>query len=226
MDEPVIGAGDMVDSSDTKGPRDDLPVARHWEAVYETRPATSVSWYQVKPGLSLAMIESAVPHHAAAIIDVGGGASTLVDALSGAGYTDISVLDISATALRTSRERLARPLPGIHWIESDVLAFQPPRRYDLWHDRALFHFMTGDSQRERYRSVLGEALAPGGKAIIATFAMDGPERCSGLRVRRYDAPRLLQALGRDFVLLEEHREEHLTPDGALQPFAYFLVQRG
>lgn len=197
----------------------------HWESVYRTRDADSVSWFQPKPEVSLRLMEAAGIERDAAIIDVGGGASSLVDHLVEAGFGDLTILDISASALRTSRTRLGRPGRPVEWIESDVLKFQPRRAYDLWHDRALFHFMTGDRQRRAYRSVLERCIEPGGQAIIATFALDGPERCSGLPVRRYDADRLLETLGGSFSLTAEEREHHLTPGGALQSFHYFLLRR-
>jgi SAM-dependent methyltransferase len=215
----------MVERRNSNDRKRSSPHVEHWEQVYARHPAESKSWFQVRPGVSLRLIEEAAPGKDAAIIDVGGGASTLVDHLADDGYEDLTVLDISATALRTSRARLGNPLPGVQWIECDVLRFEPERRYDLWHDRALFHFMTQERQRAAYRDVLHRALAPGGRAVIATFAMDGPERCSGLPVRRYDGERLLEALGEDFILRAEEPEEHLTPGGELQAFTYFLLER-
>jgi SAM-dependent methyltransferase len=215
----------MDEKSDFKDQRSEGLPDDHWERVYAQGSVEDTSWFQVRPDVSLALISRAAPDKNAAIIDVGGGASTLVDHLAGLGYQDLSVLDVSVTALRTSQARLNDPHLGIQWIEGDVLHFEPARQYDLWHDRALFHFMTGERQREIYRSVLHRALAPGGHAIIATFAMDGPERCSGLAVRRYDAERIIEALGDDLVLREERAESHLTPGGELQAFTYFLLQR-
>ncbi len=208
--------------NDRNGP---APRADHWEAVHARHAPESRSWFQVKPAVSLRLIELAATGKDAAIIDVGGGTSTLVDHLADDGYRDLTVLDVSASALRTSHARLGNPLPGVQWIECDILRFEPARRYDLWHDRALFHFMTDAGQRAAYRNVLLRALAPNGQAVIATFAMDGPERCSGLPVRRYDAERLLDVLGEAFVLRAEEREDHLTPAGALQAFHYFLLER-
>jgi 2-polyprenyl-3-methyl-5-hydroxy-6-metoxy-1,4-benzoquinol methylase len=212
-------------SGKSKGPKEGGPHIEHWEAVYARHPVESRSWFQVKPELSLRLIERAAPGKEAALIDVGGGASSLVDHLASAGYRDLTVLDVSASALRTSRQRLEAPRPEVDWIECDILEFVPSRRYDLWHDRALFHFMTSETQRTRYAAVLEQALAPGGQVIIATFAIDGPERCSGLPVRRYDAERLMDVLGEGFTLRAEEREEHLTPGGALQAFTYFLLRR-
>jgi SAM-dependent methyltransferase len=215
----------MVERRKSNDRNDSPPHAEHWEAVHARHTPESRSWFQVKPAVSLRLIERAAPGKDAAIIDVGGGASTLVDHLANDGYRDLTVLDVSATALRTAHTRLGKPMPGVQWIECDILQFEPARRYDLWHDRALFHFMTQANQRAAYRDVLQRALAPGGRVVIATFAMDGPERCSGLPVRRYDAERLLDTLGGDLILRAEEREDHLTPGGALQQFSYFLLER-
>ena len=208
-----------------KGQENPLLHIEHWEAVYNRRPAELSSWFQVRPEVSLGLIRSTLPDRDAAIIDVGGGASTLVDHLVRSRYQDITVLDISATALRTTQSRLGDPMKGVHWIECDILRFKPERRYDLWHDRALFHFMTGERQQAAYRAVLERSLAPNGKVVIATFAIDGPERCSGLPVRRYDGDRLIETLGEDFVLLAEELETHLTPGGEAQAFSYFVLAR-
>lgn len=215
----------MVDPPKTNERKPPLPSAGDWERVYARHPAETRSWFQVKPGLSLHLIQAAAPDRDTAIIDVGGGASSLVDHLANDGYGDLTVLDVSATALRTSRARLGRTFPGVAWVECDILRFEPTRRYGLWHDRALFHFMTDEGRRAAYRDVLKRALAPGGQVVIATFAMDGPERCSGLPVRRYDAERLLDALDGGFTLRAEEREEHLTPGGGLQAFSYFHLER-
>lgn len=215
----------MGSAGNRKAPGSTTTRGQHWERVYETRSAESVSWFQRTPEVSLRLVDAAGLAPDAAIIDVGGGASTLVDGLAAAGYQDLTVLDISTTALRISRSRLGQPLGQIEWIESDVLGFEPRRAYDLWHDRALFHFMTGERQQQAYRDVMRRSLAPQAQAIIATFAMDGPERCSGLPVRRYDAERLCATLGDDFGLVAEERESHLTPGGEMQQFHYFLLRR-
>lgn len=197
----------------------------HWDIVYGKQPVETSSWFQLEPKVSLRMIGNAGINRDQPIIDVGGGASRLAGYLLREGYEDITVLDVSAAGLRQSRERLEDPVVGVKWIESDILHFEPERTYALWHDRALFHFMTLQQQRTAYLEVMKKALAPGSQAIIATFSMEGPETCSGLPVRRYDADRLLAEFGDAFSLETTERESHLTPGGELQAFAYFRIRR-
>ncbi len=208
-----------------KGRSEELPHIEHWETVYRNQPVETASWFQVTPEVSLALIGQTRLEKNAAIIDVGGGASKLVDNLVLQGFEDVSVLDISASALRISKARLNNPLHGVHWIECDLLHFEPERQYDLWHDRALFHFMTGERQRAAYRRILDQAVAPGGHVIIATFAIDGPEQCSGLPVRRYDADAVREEFGDGYRLESEQPESHLTPGGTEQKFTYFRLRR-
>ncbi len=186
-----------------------------------------MSWYQPELTLSLGLIRRAAPDTSAAIIDVGGGASTLVDGLLAAGYHRLTVLDLSGLALAAARVRLGAAVAPVTWLESDVL--ETPFRageFDLWHDRAVFHFLTRPSDRRRYVAQARHAVLPGGHVLIATFAPDGPARCSGLDVARY-APEELQAeLGAWFRLLSSHREEHHTPDGRTQAFSYCLFRTG
>ena len=215
----------MDSSSKNKGRGENLPHIEHWETVYRNQPVETASWFQVTPEVSLRLIDQATLEKDAAIIDVGGGASKLVDHLLLRGFRDVSVLDISASALRISKARLNNPLRGVHWIECDLQHFEPERRYDLWHDRALFHFMTGERQRAAYRRILDKAVAPGGHVIIATFAIDGPEQCSGLPVRRYDADRVRAEFGDGYQLESEQPESHLTPGGKVQEFTYFRLRR-
>lgn len=215
----------MDRGSEKKGRGERLPHIEHWETVYRNKPVETTSWFQATPGVSLRLIDQLSLAKEAAIIDVGGGASTLVDHLVLQGFQDVTVLDISASALRISRARLDNPVRGVHWIERDLLQFEPARRYDLWHDRALFHFMTGQRQRAAYRRILDEAVAPGGHVIIATFAIDGPERCSGLPVRRYDAGAIREEFGDTYTLEAEQPESHLTPGGTVQQFTYFRLRR-
>lgn len=214
-------------------PTDDLrfPIAmtdtrQHWEQVYGSKANDAVSWYQRHPETSLAFIaDSQLPHHAP-LLDVGGGASTLVDHLLDAGYTDISVLDIAARALSHSQARLgADKAQRVHWLVDDVTRFAPSRRYALWHDRAVFHFLTEDASRAAYLAALRHSLAPGGTAIIATFAADGPARCSGLDVARYDADSLHACFGADFERMASGRDVHVTPWGAEQAFTYLRLRR-
>jgi SAM-dependent methyltransferase len=204
-----------------------MPDTRHhWEQVYTTKTADAVSWYQPHPETSLALIADSQLPHDAPLLDVGGGASTLVDHLLDAGYTDISVLDIAASALSQARARLgADKAQRVHWLVDDVTRFTPSRRYALWHDRAVFHFLTDDALRTAYVAALRRSLAPGGTLIIATFALDGPVRCSGLDVVRYDADGLHACLGDDFERMASGREMHLTPWGAEQAFTYLRLRR-
>lgn len=198
--------------------------AQHWSGVYSEKAPDAVSWYQAEPSLSLSLIEAALPDHGGALIDVGGGASLLVDRLVDAGYADVSVLDIAPEALARSRARLGDRAGQVTWLAADITNWQPPKRYALWHDRACFHFLTDEADRTRYLAALKTALAPGGTSIIAAFAPDGPEKCSGLAIRQYDADRMLATLGPDFILTDERREAHLTPWGAVQRFAYFVLE--
>jgi trans-aconitate methyltransferase len=161
----------------------------------------------------------------APLIDVGGGASVLVDALLGEGYSDLTVLDISVAVLGKVRERLGERSARVTLIQGDVTAFQPAKRFALWHDRAVFHFLVTAEDRARYVESLRSALLPEGQVVIATFGPQGPERCSGLSVQRYDAATLNEALGNDFRLLRSSLEEHRTPAGAVQQFLYTLYQR-
>jgi len=195
----------------------------HWEQIYRDKSPHSVSWYQQKPECSLALIAKTGVSPDAWIIDVGAGASTLVDHLLEAGYRHLAVLDISAAALAHTRRRLGREADRVEWYEADVTEFQAPRGFDLWHDRAVFHFLTEPAERARYAAVLRRTLKPGGHAIVATFAVGGPTRCSGLDIVQYDGAALLRELGSKFTLQEESGEVHLTPDGREQAFTYFRL---
>ena len=192
----------------------------HWDKVYREKAPTQASWYQSDPALSLALIERAGLDLNARIIDVGGGASLLVDRLLQRGFQQPSVLDISAQGLEKARARLPGDAP-VNWIVSNITEFRPTVRYALWHDRALFHFLTDALDRARYLAVMRAGLAPQGQLIVAAFAPDGPSRCSGLEVVRYDAGTLGRELGAEFQLLEEIAETHITPSGAEQRFGYF-----
>jgi SAM-dependent methyltransferase len=201
----------------------------HWENVYKTRRETEVSWFQETPSISLELIRSvaATPH--TSIIDIGGGASRLVDVLLHQGFDAVSVLDVSDAALSAAKARLGSEATRVRWIVADVTGWEPPQRYDIWHDRAALHFLTDEKDRAAYVERLTRALRPGGHAIIASFAPDGPERCSGLPVVRYDAASLGQVLngqvlGGQFALLDARREEHRTPSGATQRFQYGVFQ--
>jgi SAM-dependent methyltransferase len=198
---------------------------QHWDQVYQTKGLGEVSWYQPRPDLSLALIDACAISKNTAIIDVGGGASTLVDCLLDAGYTRLAVLDVSAVALALARSRLGARAAAVEWIEADVTSFTPPRRFGLWHDRAVFHFLTAAEDRRSYVATLRRSLTPKGALIISTFAMDGPPKCSGLEVVRYDPQSLCAELGDEFQLQEVQRETHRTPWQSQQHFIYFRLQR-
>lgn len=193
----------------------------HWEKVYRDKSPLAVSWYQREPSLSLSLIAGAELPPDAPIIDVGGGASTLVDSLCDAGYRNVSVLDISPSALAHSKHRLGRKATRVHWYEGDATRFKPPHRFALWHDRAVFHFLTSAVDRKNYIEVLRQALQPGGHLVMLTFAIDGPVKCSGLDIVQYDADKMSSELGADFKLVETGHEVHITPAGNQQKFAYF-----
>ncbi len=197
---------------------------RHWETVYGNKTAEETSWYQLFPRLSLSMIARAGVGRDAALVDIGGGASLLVDHLLDQGYRDLTVLDISAAALAQASSRLGQRAKRITWVEADVTVYEPSRQFDLWHDRAAFHFLTEAKDRKRYMTVLRKALAPGGQAIVATFAPGGPQKCSGLDIVQYDAGKLGDELGPEFTLQEQHQERHETPAGREQLFNFFRFQ--
>jgi SAM-dependent methyltransferase len=200
----------------------------HWERVYAERAPSEVSWYQRAPALSLALVERSGVAKDDPIIDVGGGASTLVDHLLAAGYQRAAVLDISARALDHARARLGAAAERVEWYEADVTDFTPPHRFALWHDRAVFHFLTEETQRQAYLRSLNEALLPDGQVIIAAFGQGGPTKCSGLDVVRYNPVSLGAVLGDGFRLVEAVSETHLTPAGKTQRFEYhhFARRRG
>jgi SAM-dependent methyltransferase len=184
-----------------------------------------VSWYQANPEYSLALMDAAGATRDTRIVDVGGGASRLVDCLLDRGFTDLTVLDIAQGALARARERLGDRAGAVQWIEADVKGFEPAEGWDVWHDRAVFHFLVQAEDREAYRRTLMTSLVPGGHAIIATFGSQGPTRCSGLDVVRYSAAGLLAELGPGWKLVTEREELHRTPDGVEQQFVYGLFRR-
>lgn len=198
---------------------------QHWENVYREKSPLEVSWYQKEPVLSLSLIANADLAPDAAIIDVGGGSSVLVDRLCDAAYTNISILDISGNALEHVKTRLKNKAGRVHWHEQDITCFKPSRRFALWHDRAVFHFLTDPRDRERYVDVLRQALEPSGHIIIMTFAIDGPSKCSGLDIVQYDWEKLSSELGPGFKLIETGHEVHDTPAGGQQKFAYFHFRK-
>lgn len=203
-----------------------MSLKSHWEHIYQTKDATQVSWYQDHSRQSLRFIAQTGIAKTGQIIDVGGGASVLVDDLLRDGYQHITVLDISAAALETARHRLGAQADKVTWLETDILKAKLPQRiYDLWHDRAVFHFLTEPEDRRRYVNVVKEAVKPGGHVIVATFASDGPERCSGLQVSRYDPLSLHHEFGSDFDLLDSTSEVHYTPFGTEQKFIYCYCRK-
>lgn len=192
-----------------------------WEQVYASKSADAVSWYQPHADRSLKLIESAQLASTASLIDVGGGASTLVDDLLARHFQDITVLDLSAAALGSARARLGHRATAVKWLEADVTRAQlPVHAYDLWHDRAVFHFLTAPEARRAYVQAVLRAVKPGGHIIVATFAEDGPLRCSGLPVMRYSATELQVEFGGAFALVAHERELHHTPFGTTQQFTY------
>ena len=193
----------------------------HWNTVYETKAADDVSWFQQRPEMSLSLIQATGIAKHDEIIDVGGGTSTLVDNLLEAGFANLAVLDISAAALEVAQHRLGERKHDVEWFEADVTEFEPPRRFALWHDRAVFHFLTEKHDRQKYIRALKRTLMPNGHVIIATFATDGPLKCSGLNVARYDASSIRAELGSDFQFLEQVDEIHITPWNTQQKFSYF-----
>lgn len=194
---------------------------QHWEKVYETKAADAVSWYQPHLEKSLQLILNAAANRASQIIDVGGGESTLVDDLINAGYRNISVLDISEKAIDVCKNRLGDKSSSVTWLAANILEAELPAKfYDVWHDRAVFHFLTSEAQRTKYVKQVAKAVKAGGHIIVATFGPQGPEKCSGLATMRYDADALHNQFGTRFRLVESATEQHNTPFGTTQQFLY------
>ena len=192
----------------------------HWENVYETKGEREVSWFQESPVPSLELIAQARATPSSAIVDIGGGASRLVDSLLAQGYQDLTVLDLSSAALATARERLGNDADHVKWIVADVTTWQPSERYEVWHDRAAFHFLNAHEEQAAYVECLRHALKIGGHAIIGTFALDGPEKCSGLPVTRHSAETIGELLGPGFKLVDNRRHQHATPWQSVQNFQF------
>jgi SAM-dependent methyltransferase len=197
----------------------------HWENVYTTKGEAEVSWFQEIPVPSLELLELVGAQPSSAIIDIGGGASRLVDSLVAKGFENITVLDLSAAALASARARLGDKSGRVTWIAADATEWQPPETYDVWHDRAAFHFLTDEKEQNAYIQRLKQALRRGGHVIIGTFAPDGPEKCSGLPVARHSAESLSALLGADFALVDSRRHEHATPWRAVQKFQFSTFRR-
>lgn len=199
---------------------------QHWDGVYKRKKHDELSWYAPHLTTSLELIRACGLSASARIIDIGGGSSTLVDDLLAEGYRTVTVLDISAVALDVSRRRLGKRAHAVQWLEGDVTELDlGADSFDIWHDRAALHFLTEDDDLDRYVATLSRALAPGGHAIIAAFAPAGPEQCSGLPVRRYDAQQLCDLLGDDFECRSHRTEVHTTPSGNPQAFTYTSIAR-
>ena len=197
----------------------------HWENVYQTKSEREVSWFQDDPAPSLELIALTGATQGSAIIDIGGGASRLVDALLARAYQDVTVLDLSGAALAAARERLGRDAERAKWIVADITTWRPEAAYDIWHDRAALHFLNAPEEQAAYAERLRQALKVGGHAIVGTFALDGPERCSGLPVTRYSSQSLAAVLGPGFSLQDSRRHQHRTPWNSMQNFQFSTFVR-
>jgi SAM-dependent methyltransferase len=199
-------------------------LAGHWDSAYAHGDGTR-SWFQREAAMSLRMLDAAGVPASASVLDVGGGASPLAGALLGRGFRDVSVLDISAAGMRHAQRRLGRRARQIQWLTADILLWLPPRQYEIWHDRAVFHFLAGRPDQDRYLHALRSATAADALAVFGCFAPDGPLSCSGLPVSRYSPRGLARRLGSGWSLIAEAREEHVTPGGATQPFTWAVFRR-
>ncbi|HEY9280083.1 MAG TPA: class I SAM-dependent methyltransferase [Eoetvoesiella sp.] len=198
----------------------------HWDTIYTSKSSDHVSWFQTHAKLSLQFINETGLLADASIIDVGGGASTLVDDLLDKGFSKITILDLSATALAVAQQRLGSRSQTVQWMEANIVEVQLPQyAYDVWHDRAVFHFLTSPQERHAYVEQVLRSVRPGGHVIIATFSEDGPTQCSGLPVTRYSAEELYAEFGARFTLLRHVKEDHHTPSGALQKFVYCYCRK-
>ena len=201
-------------------PIEEFDPKRHWENVYQSKKPGEVSWYQEDPAVSRDLIALTGVNREQKIIDVGGGASVLADALLEKEFCDITVLDISAQAIGHAQERMKGRAQNIVWIEADITTFEPTRQYDLWHDRAVFHFLTNPLDRKKYIEVMKKAVKPNGHIIIAAFSPEGPSKCSGLNIERYNPEKLSGELGKSLHLIKSVNETHVTPWQTEQKFVY------
>jgi Methyltransferase domain len=199
-------------------------IASHWDDAY-AQGETTRSWFEEQPDMSLRMLGSAGVSAADAVIDVGGGASSLAQALLDRGFRDITVLDVSVTGMQHARRHLGPRAEQVRWVTADFLTWQPGRRYRAWHDRAVFHFLTTARQRRNYMHTLSAATDPSAVAVFGCFAPDGPEQCSGLPVARYSPAQLADELGGEWRLISQDREEHITPAGLIQPFTWVALRK-
>jgi trans-aconitate methyltransferase len=195
----------------------------HWENVYQTRPSADVSWFQAEPAVSLRLVRSAA-ETTGSIVDVGGGTSTLVDRLLADGFRDLTIVDVSESALTTVRERIADRAASVTFVGCDLSDWTPDRTFDVWHDRAVFHFLTDEAAKADYVALVEMAVPPDGIVVLATFAPDGPTSCSGLPVARYDAESLAAQFTDQFILTHSEREQHVTPAGHVQPFTWVMLR--
>jgi 2-polyprenyl-3-methyl-5-hydroxy-6-metoxy-1,4-benzoquinol methylase len=196
--------------------------AEYWDGRYADIGTTQVSWYQPSPETSLMLIRRGAGS-SASVVDVGGGASTLVDHLLALGHHDVTVVDLSQQALGEAHARVGEA--PVHWVVTDIRDWQPDRTFDVWHDRAAYHFLTDPEDQQRYWELVRSSLPVGGHVVMATFAEDGPQMCSGLPVQRYSAEGLAAAMGEGFAVLETLREQHTTPSGGTQSFQWVLAER-
>lgn len=198
---------------------------QHWDNVYSSKAVDEVSWFQENPAISLELIKRCCPKPSCGFVDIGAGASRLADALVAEGYQDLTLLDISEEALQHTRLRLQDSGDRIQFISSDITEFKPTRRYQVWHDRAVFHFLTDAADRKAYIGILEQGLETHGYLIMAAFSLNGPTQCSGLDIVQYDADKIMRELGSGYALLEQRDEAHITPAGKQQDFSYFLIQK-
>ena len=197
----------------------------HWETVYTTKAENQVSWFQENPAPSFELIDLARPRSESGIVDIGGGASRLVDGLVAGGFNHVTVLDISEAALDAAKARLGERASQVQWIVADVTAWSPTQTFDVWHDRAAFHFLIDAADRSAYVKLMRQAIKPDGHIVIGTFAIDGPEKCSGLPVNRYDADNLAKELGEGFELIDSRQHDHSTPWNSAQRFQFCMFRR-
>jgi trans-aconitate methyltransferase len=203
---------------------DQAQAVAHWDATYAHGDDT-LSWFQTHPDMSLRMLGAAGVSAADAIIDVGGGASPLTMALLDLGFLDLTVLDVSAAGMQHARDRLGARADRVRWLTADVLHWQPPRHYKVWHDRAVHHFLTVEEHQIQYVHTLDAATTTGAIAVFGCFAPDGPQYCSGLPVARYSPAELARQIGAKWRLISQDREEHTTPAGTKQPFTWIALRR-
>lgn len=204
---------------------DDESRRAHWDSAYQSKGEAGVSWFEDTPAVSLDLIRKYVTLASSSLIDIGGGASRLVDALLDEGMTTITVLDLSPVALDAAKARLGARADKVAWVAADVTEWEPDRSYDIWHDRAAFHFLTDPDDRAAYVERMKAAVVPGGHAIIATFTPDGPKRCSGLPVMRYEPATLAEEIGPSFRLVEHLKHQHTTPWNSTQAFQFSVLER-